>query len=173
MLVLLVETNCFWCHTFLPREARTRDHMVTRPLRKLLRKDKLRNVIHTACHRCNQERARIGSMCEYVQRLGRTGTTLRADQIEQQIREKAYHLWERDGRPWGMELTFWVRAEAYFKNSLKRIKEAKRAIDKFCVYRSEYLEMIQNYRKLIDKKLTGKLREICLQEIDTVLSFES
>jgi len=30
---------------------------------------------------------------------------------EQRIRERAYHLWETDGRPYGRDLEYWIRAE--------------------------------------------------------------
>jgi hypothetical protein len=32
------------------------------------------------------------------------------DDTEQRIRERAYHLWEADGRPHGQELEYWERA---------------------------------------------------------------
>lgn len=31
---------------------------------------------------------------------------------EEAIREQAYYLWERDGRPWGRDREFWERAVA-------------------------------------------------------------
>lgn len=34
-----------------------------------------------------------------------------ADNREVRIRERAYHLWEADGRPHGREREFWERAE--------------------------------------------------------------
>lgn len=33
-----------------------------------------------------------------------------ADDLEQRIRERAYHLWEADGRPHGRDVEYWERA---------------------------------------------------------------
>ena len=35
-----------------------------------------------------------------------------AQVTEEAIREQAYYLWERDGRPWGRDREFWDRAVA-------------------------------------------------------------
>jgi hypothetical protein len=34
---------------------------------------------------------------------------------ENRIRERAYHLWEEDGRPEGREQDYWERAEAMIR----------------------------------------------------------
>jgi len=32
--------------------------------------------------------------------------------FEQRVRQAAYHLWEKDGRPWGREKDYWFEALA-------------------------------------------------------------
>jgi hypothetical protein len=45
--------------------------------------------------------------------------TAEADRL-QRIREVAYDLWERDGRPGGREHEFWLRAEALVDGTVER-----------------------------------------------------
>jgi hypothetical protein len=33
-----------------------------------------------------------------------------ATELEHRIRERAYHIWEASGRPWGRDQEFWQRA---------------------------------------------------------------
>ena len=40
-------------------------------------------------------------------------------QIEQRIRERAYHLWEVEGRPAGREDEYWNRAQELIQDELK------------------------------------------------------
>jgi len=50
-----------------------------------------------------------------------TGTT------EHAIRERAYYLWEQDGRPHGRDLEYWSRAAAEATAKPKRARAAKAA----------------------------------------------
>jgi hypothetical protein len=43
------------------------------------------------------------------------------------IREHAYHLWERDGRPFGRDLEYWSRASNELAALVERAKPAKAA----------------------------------------------
>ena len=51
---------------------------------------------------------------------GTTGNPLSPDPArEQRVRERAYHLWEQDGRPHGRHTDYWERAD-----ELVRIEES-------------------------------------------------
>ena len=56
------------------------------------------------------------------------GETPLTVQQRQSIREAAYHLWERAGRPGGDELEFWLEAEREFlgqqPNAVDVVQEA-------------------------------------------------
>ena len=43
---------------------------------------------------------------------------------EQSIREHAYYLWEKDGRPHGQDLEYWVRAVQARAKGVRRPKKA-------------------------------------------------
>jgi hypothetical protein len=47
------------------------------------------------------------------------------DQRDQIIRERAYALWEEEGRPHGSDLTHWLRAETELAGKSSAIKAAK------------------------------------------------
>jgi len=47
-----------------------------------------------------------------------------AGNTEQAIRERAYHLWEQDGRPHGRDIEFWSRAAAEAATKPKRAMAA-------------------------------------------------
>ena len=39
---------------------------------------------------------------------------------EEDIRVRAYHLWEADGRPFGRDLEFWARAQQSLANGINQ-----------------------------------------------------
>ena len=43
---------------------------------------------------------------------------------EHAIRERAYYLWEQDGRPHGRDMEFWSRAAAEAEAKPKRVRAA-------------------------------------------------
>ena len=49
---------------------------------------------------------------------------------EDAIREQAYLIWEREGRPWGREAEFWDRAAAELAALMKRPRTAAKAAPK-------------------------------------------
>ncbi len=55
--------------------------------------------------------ARAGEAIAWLRKLLVTGAEMAGDR-ERAIREKAYALWEQDGRPHGRDLEHWLRAEA-------------------------------------------------------------
>ena len=42
------------------------------------------------------------------------------DEREQAIRERAYAIWEQEGRPDGKDLEHWLRAEAEFTSATEQ-----------------------------------------------------
>ena len=50
-----------------------------------------------------------------------------ATDIHDRIRERAYSLWEREGRPHGRQLEYWLRAESEITGTVGRPKAAKTA----------------------------------------------
>ncbi|MEX0696950.1 MAG: DUF2934 domain-containing protein [Dongiaceae bacterium] len=47
--------------------------------------------------------------------------------IYDRIRERAYSLWEREGRPHGRQMEHWLRAESEITGTVGRPKAAKTA----------------------------------------------
>jgi len=47
--------------------------------------------------------------------------------IYDRIRERAYSLWERDGRPHGRQMDHWLQAERELAETAKRPQAAKAA----------------------------------------------
>lgn len=43
---------------------------------------------------------------------------------EHAIRERAYYLWEQDGRPYGRDIEYWGRAAAEAEAKPKRVRAA-------------------------------------------------
>lgn len=49
------------------------------------------------------------------QKANEISTQSESTSLEQQIREKAYQLWQEAGSPWGGEDGFWLEAERQLK----------------------------------------------------------
>jgi len=47
--------------------------------------------------------------------------------IYERIRQRAYSLWERDGRPHGRQMAHWLQAERELAETVRRPKAAKAA----------------------------------------------
>jgi hypothetical protein len=55
--------QCFWCDVPVDEKAITRDHLVSRPMRKVLGK---KNGIVKCCHFCNKARCKITTLAKLV-----------------------------------------------------------------------------------------------------------
>lgn len=154
--------TCFWCSKKLETHQVTRDHMVARPLRRLLRRG-YSNVIKVSCKKCNQDRGKISGL--YYQ-LDQIQTRYRARVL--QIEKTAYRFWEEAGRPWGRELEFWGRAEKEFKIVRRLLRQRRNCLK----YRDKITDLIDLYKERVQRIENQRVREICLLELETVSSLK-
>jgi len=93
-----------------------------------------------AYYRMGRHREAVAAYQRAIQldaRLAREGTTSVArayarmgDDRHQKIQQRAYEIWEREGRPWGREAEFWDRAAAELAALMKLPRAAAKAAPK-------------------------------------------
>lgn len=152
--------TCFWCGITLRINEVTRDHLVSKPMRCMLRGA---NRIVPCCRKCNQDRGKISGLYKVLKT-----TKSKYSQIRPRVEKLAYKYWEEAGRPWGRELEFWCRAEM----EIRKARKTRSTLTKLRIHRDSIMNLIHTYRNRVGLINDEKIRQVCFIELNQVLDFK-
>lgn len=152
--------TCFWCGKKLRITEVTRDHLVSKPMRCMLRGP---NLVVPCCKICNRDRGKISGLYKDLKTI-----KSKYSRMHLRVEKLAYQYWEEAGRPWGRELEFWCRAEI----EVCKARKTRSTLTKLINYRDRIRHLIHTYRNRVGLIKDVKLREVCFIELNHVLDFK-